>query len=108
MLFVVDTSRFNTRQEHRTIKRFLRNVVKKMTFSRGKGKGRGEGLRVGVVEYGVSAKVRLPLAKGITKKSVKSAIAKLRCANTQISTYINTKMFVCLFVCSRFSRPFRS
>ena len=25
-----------------------------------------------------------------------------------ISTYMNTKMSVCLFVCSRFSRPFRN
>ena len=71
IVFVVDSSRYNSGSDFRTMKRFLRSLVKQMAF-------KGDRFRVGVVEYGSSPRNRLALSDGDNKRSVKSVLAKLR------------------------------
>ena len=56
------------------------------------------------VRRGSSSTERHSRVNGTTGSSVR----EVRSSPFVISTYINTKISVCLFVCSRFSRPFRN
>jgi hypothetical protein len=71
VVLVLDTSRYNTRSDVRNIKRFARDVVKRMAF-------RGNRFRVGVVEFGNSARTGLTFAEGDTKRTVMSVLGSLR------------------------------
>lgn len=71
VVFVVDSSRYNSGPEFRTMKRFLRDVVKRMAF-------RGGNFRVGIVEYGSSPRMKLSLLEGDNKRTVKSVIGSMR------------------------------
>ena len=71
MVFVLDTSRYNSRQDVRHIKRFARDVVKRMAFRHGN-------FRVGVVDFGTIARTSLTLAEGDNKRTVKSVLGSIR------------------------------
>jgi len=70
-VFVVDSSRYNTAQDFRMTKRFLRDQVKRLAF-------RGDRFRMALVEYGSVPRVRLSLMDGDSKKAVKATMSKLR------------------------------
>ncbi|XP_025106489.1 collagen alpha-3(VI) chain-like isoform X11 [Pomacea canaliculata] len=71
VVFLVDSSRYNTRESIRTIKRFTRDIVKRMAF-------RGGNFRVGVVAFGANAQTLLTFAEGDDKRAVKTVIGSIR------------------------------
>lgn len=73
VVFLVDSSRYNTRESIRTIKRFTRDIVKRMAF-------RGGNFRVGVVAFGANAQTLLTFAEGDDKRAVKTVIGSIRLA----------------------------
>ncbi|XP_076459446.1 LOW QUALITY PROTEIN: uncharacterized protein LOC143292771 [Babylonia areolata] len=74
VVFMLDVSRYNSRRDVRNIKRFARDVVKRMAFRQGN-------FRVAVVDFGTSARTRLSLTEGNKKRVVKQAIGKIRPQN---------------------------
>uniref|UniRef100_A0A0B7BC59 Uncharacterized protein n=1 Tax=Arion vulgaris TaxID=1028688 RepID=A0A0B7BC59_9EUPU len=71
VVFAVDASRYNTELEFRTIRKFLRDVIKRISF-------REDSLRIGIVEYGMTPRVILSLLDGDNKETVVSVITALR------------------------------
>ena len=68
---MVDTSRYMGRKELRYVKRFIRSLIRRMTFKR-------NGFRVGVVQFSGNARVALTLRDGAKKRSANSAVYGLR------------------------------
>lgn len=71
VVFVVDASRHVNRRELRNMRKFIKQLVRRMTF-------RKSGFRVGLVQFAGSALVRLDLHKGSRKKAVMSAVSGIR------------------------------
>ncbi|XP_021375359.1 uncharacterized protein LOC110464458 isoform X7 [Mizuhopecten yessoensis] len=71
VVFVVDTSRYVSRKELRSVKRFLRSVIKRMQFKRHK-------FRAGIVSFAKYSRVQLTLSKTSKKKSILSIVSGLR------------------------------
>ncbi|KAK7502428.1 hypothetical protein BaRGS_00006381, partial [Batillaria attramentaria] len=69
--FVLDASRYNSRRDVRNVKKFARDIVKRMAFRQGN-------FRVGVVEFSSNARTRLTFAEGDNKRTVKSVIGSIR------------------------------
>ncbi|XP_052813412.1 uncharacterized protein LOC128240703 isoform X3 [Mya arenaria] len=71
VVFAVDTSRYVTRKELKSIRRFLRSVVKRLKFNKNE-------FSVGMVQFTDWAQVSLTLSQGKSKKAVRKSIAGLR------------------------------
>lgn len=71
VVFVVDASRHVSRRELRDMRKFIKQLVRRMTF-------RKRGFRVGVVQFAGSAAVRLNLHQGSKKKAVMSSVSGIR------------------------------
>lgn len=71
VVFAVDTSRFVTRRELKSLRRFLRSVLKRLKFKRNE-------FSVGMVQFSDWVRVLLEFDEGISKKIVRSKIASLR------------------------------
>jgi hypothetical protein len=69
-VFVVDISRYIPREERSSIKKFLKSLVKRMSF-----KNR---FKVGIVTYGKRADVKLTLRQSIKKRNVLNAVSSIR------------------------------
>lgn len=70
-MFAVDASRYVSRKELKDMKKFMKQLVRRMTFRR-------TGFRVGIVQFAGGAMVRLNLQRGSSKKAVKSAVSGIR------------------------------
>ncbi|XP_033728441.1 uncharacterized protein LOC117317678 isoform X2 [Pecten maximus] len=71
VVFVVDTSRYVSRKELRSVKRFLRSIIKRMQFKRHR-------FRAGIVSFAKYSRVKLTLSKTSKKKSILSVVSGLR------------------------------
>ncbi|XP_052234869.1 uncharacterized protein LOC127847186 [Dreissena polymorpha] len=71
VVFVVDTSRYVTRKELKSIRKFMRSIVNRLKFHK-------DEFSMGMVQFTNNAHVTLTLDEGHSKKAVRSAIAGLR------------------------------
>lgn len=71
VVFVVDTSRYVSRKELRSVKRFIRSIIKRMQFKRHR-------FRAGIVSFAKYSRVKLTLSQTNKKKSILSVVAGLR------------------------------
>lgn len=69
--FIVDTSRYMTRLNLRRVKKYLRGVLRRLSFS-------ARNFRVGVVGFGSSPRVTVNFANGMTKRAAYTGISLLR------------------------------
>ena len=93
VVFAVDTSRFVTRRELKSVRKFLRSILKRMKF-------KAHEFSVGMVQFSDWSKVLLEFEEGVSKKIVRSKIARLRLVFGLLHTLVFWKIVYSFFYIS--------